>query len=248
MKRLLLALILGLSLAVPTWADDPPPPVGPPPPPVVTPIAPPAVTGPESGDGTQEKPFVFKVGDKGKLTLSGTKLTKVKWNLIAAPKDTEILPGDMVLWFPTNLSGKYILGVAGLAGEAEVFNILVWFEIEGTVPLTPLTDLQRLESRVRSAFKGHPEATMKADGETFAAAVAAVKAGIEDQSISSRFKAYDALNRALTTNGWPKSRYPELGILADELFGVKQPDTPITPDRLPTITAQLGAIIKGCTK
>lgn len=264
--------VLYVLLSLLGWQE---PPVTPAPTPVPMVKVEPTIIGPKSTDpipegepvpdGTRESPYVFNLGDKGKLLLgpqapvvpadAKSGFTKVTWTIKYCPVDTEKLPSDAGIWFPTNKPGLYLVSVAGLTGTATepvIFNLLAWFEIKGpNGPPIPLPPDDLLTQRIKAAFVGQPPATLKADADTLAAAVQATLNAIESKQVTTKFKAYDSFGAALASASWQVNRYPEVSKIADELFGGKLAGGPvgdmeITAERLPVIAAQLRAVIKGC--
>ena len=236
-RILLLFLLLPV---IPAWADPPPGPLK------VT------ITGPAgaTGDGSRQSPFVFACGAKGKLTVT-TDAEIVSWVLDDAPLETEVLPGDRLLWFPTDAPGLYVVFLsaskltpmeAGPPG-AITTGTRCWLEIKGPDGPAPTPSTKTIAERVRAALTG-PEA--KADAVKFEASITAVADALEQQKIRDTGQMESALQAALEANNWVTGRYPKLSKLLGELFGEDVPVKTFTAEtRLKTV-GQLREISAAC--
>lgn len=226
--------LLFLLLASPALGQDPEPTPAPIPPVAAAIVAPKGV----EGDGTEESPFVFNVGDKGDLRLVGV-TGKVKWTLKNAPADTEVL-ADMRLWFPTKITKRYVVSAAWMNG-AEPDGGLVWFEIKGSGPSPPPVVEDSITSRVKAALAGQ-----KADADKFASACIEVAKPLEVGTITRLAVMESSLKAALDAVGWVPGKYPDLSKLAGELFGKNVPDRDLTADERATFVRQLRLISTAC--
>lgn len=224
---------------LPAWADSPP-------------VLAVTITGPAgaTGDGSRAAPFIFTRGAKGKLSVA-TDADLVAWVLADAPLETEVLPGDRMLWFPTDAPGLYVvfLSVSKLTpSEAGPPNAVTagtrcWFEIKGPEGPAPSPSQKTIAERIRGALTG-PNA--KVDAVKLEASVTAVAEALEQQKIRDTGQMESALRAALEANHWAVGRYPQLSKLMGELFGEDVPARDFTAElRLKTV-AQLKEIAAAC--
>lgn len=234
-----ICLLFLLLPVLPAWADSP----------AVLSVT---ITGPAGsvGDGSRGSPFVFTRGAKGKLSAA-TDADLVAWVLDDAPLETEVLPGDRMLWFPTDAPGLYVvfLSVSKLTpAEAGSPNAVTagarcWFEIKAPDGPEPPPTPRTITERVRAALTG-PNA--KGDAIKLEASVTAVAEALEQQKIRDTAQMESALQAALQANQWAVGRYPLLSKLMGELFGKDVPARDFTAEsRLKTVS-QLKEIAAAC--
>ena len=240
--RYLLLFLLPLGQA---WAD--PPARAPTPVPAVSV----AITGPAGvqGDGSRLAPFIFACGSKGKLCVTTT-ADQLSWILDDAPQETEVLPGDKLLWFPTDAPGLYVVFVSvSQQGEAAAPPVRLtsgarcWLEIKPPPGPAPAPSPMSLKARVTAALKG-PDAA--ADSVKFEAAVTAVADALDQQKIRDTGQMEQALKAALDANQWVTGRYPLLSKLMGELFGENVPVLTFTPETRQSTSARLREIAQAC--
>lgn len=240
LPRYLLLLLVPLS---PVWADPPAPPSGP----LSVTITSPAGV---PGDGSRLAPFSFACGSKGKLGVTTT-ADQLSWILDDAPLDTEVLPGDKLLWFPTDTPGLYVVFVSvsqPIEGPAPPAGRLTagarcWLEIKAANGPAPSPSPVTLKERMKAALKG-PDAA--ADAVKFEAAVTVVADAIEQQQIRDTGQMEQALKAALDANQWVTGRYPLLSKLMGELFGENVPVQTFTLTTRQSTTARLREIAQAC--
>lgn len=226
------ALSLGIALAgVAVVRADEPTPAPVPIPAAETPliVAPKEVTG----TGKRSDPFVFDVGTKCYLRLTGS-TAKADWDLEDAPPDAEAF--ERLLIFSLAVPGDYVVWVNWTDGSAKA-----WFRVKGANgPPAPVDEITR---RVRDAFSG-PDG--KADAVKFRAACEGLAAALEAGKVTRLLQMEAALKAGLDAVGWQQGKYPDLSNLAGELWGADVPDGAIDTATKAKFIGQLKAICTAC--